>query len=232
MSSVTFYSLEETLWEMSDRLMEQYQRHYMIRVPGKATSAAVTPFVTPRYVRPEVLAAYREKASQKFLTAAVGVDQALFKVHNQLSIDATGKPLTDAPPAVPAEPDEWENNPTNPLHYAMEHDSFQLTDGDIEILRFVHELRIAHIDHIAALCMRSYKALARRILKLYYHRYLACITKRPQKHVYAIGTEGVPVLIEHGYAPSDIGEKRLRHAELKDLAIKHFLHVVGIHTSF
>lgn len=91
-SSVTYYSLEEMLWEMSDRLMEQYQRHFMIRIPGRETRAAVTPFVTPRYVQLEGITAYRERLCDKFMTAA-DVDAALFEIHNQLSIAAAGHPL-------------------------------------------------------------------------------------------------------------------------------------------
>ena len=108
-------------------------------------------------------------------------------------------------------------------------DGFQLTDDDTELLHFVHELRIATIDHLAALSGRSQKALSRRLLKLQENRYLACLTRRPQKHVYAVGAEGVPVLIEHGYAPQDLAEKRIRHYELKEIAIRHFLFVVDIH---
>ena len=83
-------------------------------------------------------------------------------------------------------------------------DGFALTSGDMELLRWTHELRIATIDHLAALSGRSQKALSRRLLKLQENRYLACLTRRPQKHVYAVGAEGVPVLIEHGYAPQDL----------------------------
>jgi hypothetical protein len=106
-SSITPYSLEETLWEMSDRLMEQYQRHYMVRVPGQRTRAAVTPFVENWRVRPEALAAYKDRVSQGFLRASE-VDAALHQIHNDLSLAATGRPLligasevlefSDAPP--------------------------------------------------------------------------------------------------------------------------------------
>lgn len=95
-SSITPYSLDETLWELSDRLMEQYQRHFMIRMPGKRTVAAVTPFVKLWHVRPETLAAYKEAINRAFLTPAE-VDQALFEVHNQLSLEAAGQPLQVGP---------------------------------------------------------------------------------------------------------------------------------------
>jgi Replication-relaxation len=107
--------------------------------------------------------------------------------------------------------------------------NFQLMDGDVELLHHVHQLRVATIDHLMALSGRSDKALSRRLLKLTQHRYLACLTRRPQKHCYAVGQEGIPVLIEHGYAPRDLAEKRIRHQELKEIAIKHFLFVVDIH---
>jgi hypothetical protein len=105
-SSITPYSLEESLWELSDRLMEQYQRHFMVRIPGRPTRAAVTPHVEPRFVRAERIAAYRDKACAGFLRAAE-VDEALLKIHNQLSMEATGRPLqTDAAPTLPEVPDE------------------------------------------------------------------------------------------------------------------------------
>ena len=110
-SSITPYSLDETLWELSDRLMEQYQRHFMIRIPGQPTKAAVTPFVKSWHVRPEVLAEYTDLINRKFLRAAE-VDEALLKVHNQLSIDARGRPLETDPHGQAPMPEppgsEWE----------------------------------------------------------------------------------------------------------------------------
>jgi len=106
---------------------------------------------------------------------------------------------------------------------------FQLTTDDVLILHQVHALRIAHIDHLAALTSRSRKALARRLFKLTEHRFLACIVRRPEKHLYAIGVAGIPVLIEHGCARQDLAAKRLRHGELKDIFLRHFLFVVDIH---
>lgn len=82
-SSITSYSLEETLWELSDRLMEQYQRHYMIRLPGKKTVAAATPFLQSWYVKPARIAQYTEKTLGNFLSATE-VDRELNAVHDQL----------------------------------------------------------------------------------------------------------------------------------------------------
>ena len=50
-----------------------------------------------------------------------------------------------------------------------------------------------------------------------------------QKQVYAIGSEAKPLLVEHGYAPSDFAERRLRHNELTEIGIRHSLFVTDIH---
>ena len=107
---------------------------------------------------------------------------------------------------------------------------FELQDGDIELLHAVYQLRIATIDHLAALSGRSVRALWGRLLKLKTRRYLASVARFMQKQVYAIGPKGVPVLIEHGYAPRDFAERRLRHHELTEIGIRHSLFVADIHT--
>jgi hypothetical protein len=106
---------------------------------------------------------------------------------------------------------------------------FQLVPGDLALLQHVHELRLATIDHLATLAGRSYKQTQKRLAKLEERAYLTCLARRPQKHVYAIGREGVPVLIEHGYAPRDLAERRLRHNELKELGIRHAIFIADIH---
>jgi hypothetical protein len=107
---------------------------------------------------------------------------------------------------------------------------FQLQDRDIELLHAVYQLRIATIDHLAALTGRSVRALWGRLLKLKERRYLASVARFTQKHVYAIGSEGIPVLIEHGYAAPEFREKRLRHHELTEIGIRHSLFIADIHT--
>ncbi len=109
-------------------------------------------------------------------------------------------------------------------------DGFELQNADIELLRSVHELRIATIDHLAALSGRSEIALWRRLRKLKDRHYLAAVARLMQKHIYALGSEGAPVLIEHGYAERTIAEKRIRHYELKEIGLRHALHVANVHT--
>jgi hypothetical protein len=109
-------------------------------------------------------------------------------------------------------------------------DGFQLRDGDIELLHFVHQLRIAAVDHLATLSGRSVRALWGRLHKLQERRYLASVARFMQKNIYAVGSAGVPVLIEEGYAPEDLAEKRIRHRELTEIGIRHSLFIADIHT--
>jgi hypothetical protein len=109
-------------------------------------------------------------------------------------------------------------------------DGFELQKQDLELLHSVHQLRIATIDHLAALSGRSVRALWGRLLKLRARRYLSSVARFMQKHVYAIGSAGVPVLIEHGYAGGEVADRRLRHHELKDLGIRHAVFIADIHT--
>src|ERR1700693_1490635 len=107
---------------------------------------------------------------------------------------------------------------------------FQLQDGDIELLHSVYQLRIATIDHLTALSGRSVRALWGRLLKLKERRYLTTVARFMQKQVYAIGSKAQPVLVEHGYAPGDFAESRLRQNELTGIGIRHSLFVADIHS--
>jgi hypothetical protein len=109
-------------------------------------------------------------------------------------------------------------------------DGFELQDSDIELLHFVYQLRIATIDHLSALSGRSVRTLWGRLHKLKERRYLASVARFMQKRVYALGSLGIPVLIEHGYAAQTLAEKRLRHHELTEIGIRHSLFIADIHT--
>jgi hypothetical protein len=107
---------------------------------------------------------------------------------------------------------------------------FELQDGDIELLRFAHELRIAQVEHFRTLTGRSKLALWRRLRKLRERRYLASAARFMQQHIYTIGSAGVPVLIEQGYAERTLAEKRVRYRELNEIGLRHALHITNIHT--
>jgi len=102
---------------------------------------------------------------------------------------------------------------------------FQLTGGDIQILKLLFEYRILRIDHLIALTERHHKAIHRRLFKLIEQRYVSRIKLPGQKHLYTIGKEAVPVLVQHG-----IDARPYSH-ELKELFLKHFLMIVDIHTA-
>jgi hypothetical protein len=106
---------------------------------------------------------------------------------------------------------------------------FTLTSDDMELLRWTHELRIVTIDHLAALSGRSEIALWRRLRKLRERHYLTSVARLFQKHVFAVGSEAVPALIEAGFAPQSLAEKRIRHYELKEIGLRHSVFVADIH---
>jgi hypothetical protein len=108
--------------------------------------------------------------------------------------------------------------------------SFQFTDQDADIVRYVHELRVATLDHLAALTDRSQKTLERRVPKLRNERYIRRLKPRPHKGLYIVGPEGMNVLVRGGYAPEGLADKRRREPEWKDLFIPHALFVASIHT--
>jgi hypothetical protein len=109
-------------------------------------------------------------------------------------------------------------------------DGFELQDGDVALIYHAFQLRVATIDHFAALSGRSVRALWSRLAKLKERRYLASVARITQKHVYSIGSQGVLVLIEHGYAPADLASRRLRSHEAREIGIRHSLFVADIHT--
>jgi hypothetical protein len=109
-------------------------------------------------------------------------------------------------------------------------EGFELQDRDIELLHFTYRLRLSTIDHLSALTGRSVRALWGRLHKLKERRYLASVARFMQKHVYAIGSKGVPVLVEQGYVPESFTERRPRHHELTEIGIRHSLFIADIHT--
>jgi len=114
------------------------------------------------------------------------------------------------------------NTPTNA--------PFEFTERDADIVHYVHQLRVATLDHLVELTNRSYKTLERRIPKLRDQGYLQRLKPRPHKGLYIVGPEGVNVLLRGGYAPEELADKRRREPEWKDLTIPHALLAASIHT--
>ena len=102
-------------------------------------------------------------------------------------------------------------------------DGFELQDGDVALVHSVYQLRLATIDHLAALSGRSLKALRARLLKLLRQKYLASPKRFRQKKVYALGNGAKPLLIDNGFASHDFANRRLRENELTETFIHHTL---------
>jgi hypothetical protein len=64
-TSRTTYSLEEQLWRWSDRLMEQYQRHCFIKLPGRKTIPMLVPRVKDYFVGNAAVANYEAAIARR-----------------------------------------------------------------------------------------------------------------------------------------------------------------------
>lgn len=106
---------------------------------------------------------------------------------------------------------------------------FVLTAGDVEIFRLIHDYRFLRIDHLAALTGRAGKRLHRRIFKLLANGYLTSVRLPQQKHIYALNTAAVRVLVEQTGAPAELLDERLRIHELKELFLRHEMMIVDLH---
>jgi hypothetical protein len=114
------------------------------------------------------------------------------------------------------------------MHMPATKDGFLLTPLDLEYLRAVYLLRVGTINHLAALTNRSYTRTQKRAAKLETRGYLAALTRPPRKILYALGPEGVAALVEIGYVPDALLEKRIRTKELKDLFLQHLMLVKDV----
>ena len=109
---------------------------------------------------------------------------------------------------------------------------FVLTDGDVAILRLIHEHRFLRREQISALCGRHQKRLHRRISKLATRRYISTIRLPQQKHIYGIGRAAIPVLTVHALCHPELLKQRRRTHELKELFLKHEMMIVDLHVAF
>jgi len=110
-------------------------------------------------------------------------------------------------------------------------DGFNLTEGDVEIVHVVHRVRAGTLhDHIAPLTQRPEKALRARLLKLAERGYIVPVSRFMQKHIYVLGNEAKPVLVDAGLAPGSIALRRIRDDELKPITMQHLLFVSDILT--
>ena len=122
-------------------------------------------------------------------------------------------------------------NPSHkkPQEEGSEGVGFALTGGDIEIFRLLYEYRLLRTEHVSALTLRSPKKIHGRLIKLVRKHYIIVIRLPQQKHIYSLGREALPVLVEQGIASPELLDERLRVRELKDLFLKHEMMIVDLH---
>jgi len=108
-----------------------------------------------------------------------------------------------------------------------------IRDSDLEILRYVHELRFCTIDHLTLLTGRHRQAINLRLSQLIAEKYIYRI-KFPNpnhKHIFSLGSQGFRYLAYHGAIRLNDVPARLRTAELKPLFLDHTLLVTDIHAA-
>lgn len=93
-SGRTYFSEQEQVRRAADRLVNQPERHFMLRRPGNPTMQVVAPFVEPRYVDAAQIEAFKEELLAGFPTPAE-VDAHLEQLHAKL------REAAEAPPSPP-----------------------------------------------------------------------------------------------------------------------------------
>jgi hypothetical protein len=107
----------------------------------------------------------------------------------------------------------------------------QVSPYDSQIFRHLFEYRMLRIDHLQLLTGRSYEALKHRLADLAGAAYVTCKRRPFQKHIFALGRGAVAHLVEQGVAPKEALTDRIRHGELKDLFLDHFMMIVDFHVA-
>jgi hypothetical protein len=108
---------------------------------------------------------------------------------------------------------------------------FILTKGNLEMLRLVWQHRFLRREHLAALTGRCEKKLHERLLQLSQRGFLKTIKFPQQKHIYAIGREGLSSLVGEGIAPAGFLDNRLRTHELTQYYLEHEMLIVDVHVA-
>jgi Replication-relaxation len=108
-------------------------------------------------------------------------------------------------------------------------DRLQITPQDREIFKHLYDHRMLRIDHLMKLTGRGRDALKKRLYKLRRHGYLACKVRPFKKHIYALAKKAVEELAGQGIASKEEASRRIRHSELRDLFLDHFMMIVDFH---
>jgi hypothetical protein len=105
-----------------------------------------------------------------------------------------------------------------------------ITDGDIQILKFVHDYRLLRIEQLEALTGRTYTRVHRRLKGLFDASYIGRIERPLAKHIFYIKPNGLKVLLSEGLITDEEAARRVREGELKnDDWLDHELMIAEIH---
>jgi hypothetical protein len=105
-----------------------------------------------------------------------------------------------------------------------------ITEGDLQIVKFIHDFRLLRIRDLEALTGRKYQRLHGRLKGLFDHRYLGRLELPWKKDIYYIARPGLHLLLREGLISDDEAERRVREGELKSEAfLDHELMIADLH---
>lgn len=106
---------------------------------------------------------------------------------------------------------------------------FVVTEGDIDILKFLHDFRLLRIEHVALLTGRSYTRVHRRLKGLLDSGLLRRIEAPQTKDIYHLGKPGLERLLLEGLITEEEALRRNRSHELRPATLAHEMMIADIH---
>jgi hypothetical protein len=104
-----------------------------------------------------------------------------------------------------------------------------VTDGDLAILRFIHDYRLLCIEQVASLSGRTYTRVHRRLKGLFDAGFLRRIERPQRKDIYHLGRRGLAMLLSHGLISEAEAERRGREHELRPATLDHEMMIADVH---
>lgn len=108
---------------------------------------------------------------------------------------------------------------------------FALTEGDLAILKFIHEYRLLRIEQVARLTERTYTRVHRRMKGLFDVGFLRRIEIPQRKDIYHLGRPALRLLLSRGLITDVEAERRSREHELKPATLDHEMMIADIHVA-
>jgi hypothetical protein len=104
-----------------------------------------------------------------------------------------------------------------------------ITDGDITILKYLHDFRLLRIEQLEALTGRTYTRVHRRLKGLFDAGFLNRIEVLQKKDIYHLGRRAVPLLLRTVSLTDEEAERRSREHELKAATLDHEMLIADTH---